>query len=107
MNNPNHHQLAKKLAALEAWDLLKQSPEADPDEIAGGLVFASGMAAVTASVLACVSAGQTVLTQAALYDGTYLFFKNLAPQYGINVVWVTDNTPQVGQRLLKIIQMQN
>ena len=51
------------------------------------------MAAVTGSVLACVNAGQTVLTQAALYDGTYLFFKNLAPQYGINVVWVMDNTP--------------
>jgi methionine-gamma-lyase len=92
LNNPNHHQLAKKLAALEAWDLLKQSPEADPEAIVGGLVFASGMAAVTASVLACVGAGETVLTQAALYDGTYLFFKNLAPKYGINVVWVTDNT---------------
>ena len=92
LNNPNHHQLAKKLAALEAWDLIKQSPEADPEAIAGGLVFASGMAAVTASVLACVGAGETVLTQAALYDGTYLFFKNLAPKYGINVVWVTENT---------------
>ena len=93
LNNPNHQQLARKLAALEAWDLLKQHPEVEPGEIVGGLVFASGMAAVTAAILATVSAGQTVLTQAALYDGTYLFLKNLAPQYGINVVWVTDNTP--------------
>jgi len=92
LNNPNHQQLARKLAALEAWDLIRQDPEVDPEEIVGGLVFASGMAAVTAAILATVKSGETVLTQAALYDGTYLFFKNLAPRYGINVVWVADNT---------------
>ena len=94
LNNPNHQQLARKLAYLEAWDLLRQDPSADPDDVAGGLVFSSGMAAVTAGVLACVHSGETLLTQAALYDGTYLFFKNLAPQYGINVVWVEDNTQE-------------
>ena len=93
LNNPNHQQLARKLAALEAWDLIRQDPETAPEEICGGLVFASGMAAVTAAILACVQAGETVLTQAALYDGTYLFLKNLAPRYGIHVVWVTENTP--------------
>ena len=93
LNNPNHQQLARKLAALEAWDLIRQHPETAPEEISGGLVFASGMAAVTAAILACVQAGETVLTQAALYDGTYLFLKNLAPRYGIHVVWVTENTP--------------
>lgn len=94
LNNPNHQQLAQKLAALEAWDLLRQNREKQPEELVGGLVFASGMAAVTATILACVHAGETVLTQASLYDGTYLFLKNLAPHYGINVVWVTDNTPE-------------
>lgn len=93
LNNPNHKQLAAKLAALEAWDLLKSQPERNPDEIVGGLVFASGMAAVTAAVMACVNSGDTVLTQTALYDGTFLFMKNLAPKYGINVVWVADNSP--------------
>lgn len=92
LNNPNHQQLARKLAALEAWDLIQQNPETDPDAIAGGLVLASGMAAVTAAILACVQSGGTVLAQAALYDATYLFLKNLAPRYGINVVWVADNT---------------
>ena len=94
LNNPNHQQLAQKLAALEAWDLIRQNPDADPEELAGGLVLASGMAAVTAAILACVSAGETVLAQAALYDGTYLFLNNLAPRYGINVVWVEDNSPE-------------
>ena len=68
LNNPNHKQLAAKLTALEAWDLLKSQPERNPDEIVGGLVFASGMAAVTAAVMACVNSGDTVLTQTALYD---------------------------------------
>jgi methionine-gamma-lyase len=98
LNNPNHTQLACKLAALEAWDLFRQDPEIQPEDLVGGLVFASGMAAVTAAVLSCVEAGQTVLIQAALYDGTYLFFKNLAPKYGINVVWVTDNTEKGWQQ---------
>jgi methionine-gamma-lyase len=93
LNNPNHQQLAKKLAALEAWDLIQHNPTDDPEKLAGGLIFASGMAAVTAAVLACVGAGDTLLTQVALYDGTYLLFKNLLPKYGINVVWVSDNTP--------------
>ena len=101
LNNPNHHQLAKKLAALEAWDLLRQNPDVEPEAVVGGLVFASGMAAVTAAVLACVHSGETVLTQASLYDGTYLFFKNLAPQYGINVVWVKDNTPEGWEEAFK------
>jgi methionine-gamma-lyase len=93
LNNPNHQQLACKLAALEAWDLIRQDPQAEPESLVGGLVFASGMAAVTAAVLASVQAGDTLLTQAALYDGTYLLFKNLLPKYGIEVVWVADNTP--------------
>jgi methionine-gamma-lyase len=93
LNNPNHQQLADRLAALEAWDLLKQNLDAAPDDLVGSLVFASGMAAVTAAILSSVMSGETVLTQAALYDGTYLFFKQLAPRYGINVVWVDENTP--------------
>jgi methionine-gamma-lyase len=72
---------------------MRQNPDADPEGLAGGLVFASGMAAVTAAVLATVHAGDTLLTQAALYDGTYLLFKNLLPKYGIEVVWVSDVSP--------------
>ena len=75
LNNPNHQQLATKLAALEAWDLIQHNPDADPHTLAGGLVYASGMAAATAAVLACVQAGDSLLTQVSLYDGTYQLFK--------------------------------
>lgn len=91
--NPNLAQLSRKLAALEAWDLIQASPEIDPEHIAKGLVFASGMAAITAAVLARVHAGETVITQSALYDGTFVFFKELAPKYGLKVVWVNGNAP--------------
>lgn len=88
LGNPNFTQLARKIAALEAWDFIQAEPETDPDSQAGGMVFASGMAALTGAILSIAQAGQTVITQNALYDGTYIFFNELAPRYGIKVVWV-------------------
>jgi len=88
LGNPNFTQLARKLAALEAWDFIQAEPETDPDSQAGGMVFASGMAALTGAILSIAQVGQTVITQNALYDGTYIFFNELAPRYGIKVVWV-------------------
>lgn len=88
INNPNLQQLARKLAALEAWDLVQNNPASDPQELAAGLVFASGMAAITCAVLTCVHAGETLITQRALYDGTFTLFNDLAPKYGLNIVWV-------------------
>ncbi len=88
INNPNLQQLARKLAALEAWDLVQNNPASDPQKLASGLVFASGMAAITCAVLTCVHAGETLITQRALYDGTLTLFNDLAPKYGLNIVWV-------------------
>ncbi len=88
LGNPNFAQLARKLAALEAWDLIKANPEKEPAQLAQGLLFASGMAALTNAILAHVHAGETVITQNGLYDGTFIFFKELAPRYGIKVIWV-------------------
>ncbi len=88
LGNPNFTQLARKLAALEAWDFLQQDPESDPEQLAAGMIFASGMAALTGAILSVAKTGQTIITQKALYDGTYIFFNELAPRYGFNVVWV-------------------
>lgn len=92
LGNPNFKVLTDKVAALEAWDFLQANPEAELQTIAQGLLFGSGMAAVTSAILACVHNGESVITQRAVYDGTYLFFSRLAPQYGIDVVWVDDNS---------------
>jgi len=78
-DNPNQLQTARKIAVLEGLDLLKAEPERDYLEIVDGRVFSSGMAAVTAAVLALVKAGDTIITQDALYSATYNFFANTLP----------------------------
>jgi methionine-gamma-lyase len=93
LNNPNLEQLALKISVLEGLDLLRAEPERPVEEICGGLVFASGMAAITAAILARVKGGQTIIAQENIYSATYNFLRNLAPQYGIQVVWVADPIP--------------
>jgi methionine-gamma-lyase len=92
MGNPNQLQLAEKYAVLEGIDLLRAAPERPASEITAALVFSSGMSAVSTAILACVKSGQTVIAQEALYGATYTFLKNVAPNYGIKTVWLTDPT---------------
>lgn len=93
LNNPNMEQLATKIAILEGLDLLRTQPERPVEEVVGGYVFASGMAAVTAAILGCVQGGQTIIAQERIYSATYNFLHDLSPQYGINVAWVREGTP--------------
>jgi len=90
MGNPNLAQLAEKFAALEGVDLLRADPGKPIGDVVAGLVFASGMAAVSTGILACVKSGQTVIAQEALYGATYTFLKTIAPNYGIKTIWLTD-----------------
>ena len=94
LNNPNLEQLALKIAVLEGLDLLRAQPEKPVEEIVGGLVFASGMAAITAAILARVKGGQTIIAQENIYSATFTFLHDLAPQYGIQVVWLDDASPE-------------
>lgn len=94
IKNPNQIQLAEKFAALEGLDLLRAGPERPIDEIVAGQVFATGMAAITAAMLASTRQGQTIIAQEALYGATYVFLKEYAPRYGINVVWLHHYAPE-------------
>lgn len=89
MNNPNQEQLAQKYAMLEGLDLLRANPGKAVDEVVDALVFSSGMAAVTSAILGRVRGGQTIIAQEALYGATYTFLHDVAPRYGINVVWLS------------------
>ncbi len=93
LGNPNQDMLAAKVAALEALDLVRQSG-LDPQELASGYVFSTGMAAITSAILARVRSGQTILAQHALYSATYSFLSTVAPQHGIQVVWLKDPRPE-------------
>ncbi len=93
LGNPNHDLLAKKIAALEAFDLLVGNPAATLEETAAGLVFSSGMAAINTLLLALAKAGDTIIVQRAVYGNTFLVLQNILPRLGIQVEWVDDPLP--------------
>jgi methionine-gamma-lyase len=95
LGNPNLEQLSRKIAVLEGLDLIRAHPETDPSALVAGLVFASGMAAITGVFLSCLKAGDTVIAQEAVYAATFTFLKDIAQSLGIQVAWVRD-TSQAG-----------
>ncbi len=68
-NSPNHFTLQARLAAAEEGE--------------SALVTASGMAAITTSILAFVGAGEHLLTQRTLYGGTQNFLDEDGPRLNI------------------------
>ncbi len=98
IKNPNQVQLAGKIAALEGLDLIRSHPHSQPEQWVAGQVFATGMAAITTSILAKVKAGDTIIAQEALYGATFTFLDQIAPRFGINVVWLHDLHPQAWER---------
>ena len=96
LGNPNVSLTASKIALLEALDLLRAQPERPPEEIAGGLLFSSGMAAACTAILACFQGapGGSIVAQEAIYSATYNFLSEIAPRYGIPVTFLPEPTPE-------------
>jgi len=69
-NTPNHSTLHKKLASLENAE--------------DALVTASGMAAITTTLLSILSAGDHMLVQECLYGGTHTFITKDLRGFGIS-----------------------
>lgn len=67
--NPTLRELEDALAALEGAE--------------SGLVFASGMAAMTTALFSLVRAGDEVLASASLYGGTTRFVREVLPSLGV------------------------
>lgn len=49
------------------------------------LVFSSGMAALTTAVMSLVSSGDHIVSAFDIYGGTFNFFANVLPRYGVTV----------------------
>jgi methionine-gamma-lyase len=49
------------------------------------LVFSSGMAALTTAVMSLVSSGDHIVSAFDIYGGTFNFFSNVLPRYGVTV----------------------
>jgi len=100
--NPNVDHFARKVARLEALDLLDEQAGDQLDEIAAGKAFASGMSAISSAILARVKAGETIIAQESLYSNAYNFLSKIAPRMGIEVVWVKDTTADGWEAALQV-----
>ncbi len=70
-NVPNQRAVSQKIAALEQAE--------------AGLVFGSGMAAITTVLFSCLKPGDHALFQADLYGGTFHFIADELTQFGIEL----------------------
>ncbi len=72
--NPSGFQLSKSLSAMEGTE--------------AAWVTSSGMAAITVAILQICKAGDHIISSVTTYGGTFAFFKNWLPKYGIDVSFV-------------------
>ncbi len=72
----NQEVVAAKLADLEGGE--------------AALVFASGMAAISTTLLACLNPGDHALFQRDLYGGTHQLVVQELQRWGVQVSWVAD-----------------
>jgi len=84
--NPTTDAAARKVAALEGGE--------------SGLIFSSGMAAITTAILALVSSGDEIVSVRNLYGGTLHFFQDLCPRLGIRVKFVDAERIADARRLI-------
>ncbi|HHH30420.1 MAG TPA: cystathionine gamma-synthase family protein [Polyangiaceae bacterium] len=78
LNNPNLEMFENRMAA---WD-----------ETEEGAVFASGMAAISTSMLALLEPGDHVIYGAPVYGGTHFLLHHVLPRYGISAHQVLADT---------------
>jgi len=78
--NPTNDVLEKRLAALDGG--------------AAGLAFASGQAAITASLLTITHAGQNLISANSLYGGTWTLFTQTFAKLGIEVRFFDPKRPE-------------
>ncbi|HEX9197632.1 MAG TPA: aminotransferase class I/II-fold pyridoxal phosphate-dependent enzyme [Candidatus Bathyarchaeia archaeon] len=79
-NTPNAQALSEKLASLENAE--------------AALVTASGMAAISTSLLTILSAGDHLLAQDCLYGGTHDFVTRDLEKFGISYSFIDGNDPE-------------
>ncbi|RLB20114.1 MAG: PLP-dependent transferase [Deltaproteobacteria bacterium] len=86
-NTPNHIALHQKLAALENTE--------------AALVTASGMAAISTTLLSILSSGDHFLAQECLYGGTHDFITKDLETFGISYDFIDGDDPGSWEHKLK------
>lgn len=86
-NTVNQRAVAAKLAALENTE--------------DGLLFSSGMAAISTVLLTFLKQGDHALFQRDVYGGTYHFVRSEFQQYGIDYTFVTNKAGDIERAIRK------
>ena len=76
-HNPTVHDVEEKIALMEGGET--------------AALFASGMAAISTTILTFVHAGEEIVSTPALYGGTYRFFRDTLPDSAIAVHYIDPN----------------
>lgn len=74
LGNPTVRNVEERLALLEGAE--------------DALLFSSGMAAIMTTILAHVSAGDTLVASRPIYGGTYKLIADVLPRYGIKTLFL-------------------
>jgi len=75
--NPINKELSKTLARMEDTEAAQ--------------VVASGMAAISSTILQLCNTGDEIISSHTIYGGTYALFKNYLPRLGITVKFINTN----------------
>ena len=73
-SSPSNLYLDKALAAMEGTETAN--------------VSASGMGAITPTLMQLCSAGDNIVSSRTIYGGTYAFLKNFAPRFGVSSTFI-------------------
>lgn len=84
LGNPTVQFVAEKIAMLESFGL---NSESDNENDAFGMLFGSGMAAISAAIMTTVKAGDKVITQGNLYGTTNELLFSFLKDFGVVVVY--------------------
>lgn len=85
--NPNNQRLAHLLAKAEGAE--------------EGMIFASGMAAISATMMSHLTAGDHVVVQQSHYIGTCELSKNLLPSLGVTSTFVDQTSVDAFEKALR------
>jgi cystathionine beta-lyase len=86
-NTPNQKTLVDKLCALENAE--------------DGIIFSSGMAAISTVMLTFLSSGDHVILQKDIYGGTHHFVTAEFDRFGIQYTFVSNRTEEIEQAVQK------
>jgi len=84
LNNPTNDILEQRLAALEGG--------------IGGVVTASGTAAISTTLLTLLKSGDHIVASSSLYGGTYNLLNVTLPRFGITTTFVDPSNPENFQK---------